>query len=252
MRSSLIPVLCVSVVFAFAAGGRAADDDIKAVIAKAIKAHGGEELLAKMKAGTTKNKGTIDVPGLGETEFTSESSFMLPDKFKESMQLQAGGKQISVVTVMNGDKASITADGNDVPITDAIKQALKDQQYMLKAARLVSLVKDKEYELAPLGESKVEGKTCVGVRISSKGHKDFSLFFNKETDLLAKVEFRTVDLSTGKELTEERIVLEYTKKDKDQPPLPKKLRIDRDGKKFIEVETEAKMVEKLDDSDFQK
>src|SRR4051794_19263276 len=50
--------------------GPAADDDAKAIIAKAIKAHGGEETLAKFQAGQARNKGKIDLPGVGEVEFT--------------------------------------------------------------------------------------------------------------------------------------------------------------------------------------
>ena len=34
-------------------------------------------------------------------------------------------------------------------------------------------------------------QAAVGVRVASKGQKDVSLYFNKETGLLAKVERRT-------------------------------------------------------------
>jgi hypothetical protein len=55
------------------------------------------------------------------------------------------------------------------------------------------------------------------------------------------------------EVTEERIILEYNKKNKDGLLLPRKVRLDHDGKKFLEVEViEAKRLEKLDDSMFQK
>jgi hypothetical protein len=48
--------LCAAVVFG-ASMARAADDDAKAILEKAIKAHGGEDNLTKYKAGMMKVKG---------------------------------------------------------------------------------------------------------------------------------------------------------------------------------------------------
>ena len=256
MRRTLHCLLSAAVVLGFAFAARAADDDVKAILAKAIKAHGGEEALTKHQAGQTKSKGKLVIPGLGETDFTSESAFMLPDKFKEAIDFEVMGKKINVVTIANGDKVSIdtTVDGNNVPvkITDEIKDAMKEQQYMMKAARLVALTKDKSFQLEPLGEVKVEGKPAVGIRVSSKGHKDLSLYFNKDTGLLAKSERRSVDPMSGKEFTEERIILDY-EKTKEGIPLPKKVLVKHDGEKHVEAEiVEAKWLEKLDDSEFKK
>ncbi len=253
MRRVFFSLLSVAVLFGCAAGARAADDDAKAILAKAVKAHGGEEALTKFKASQSKSKGKLIIPGAGEVDFTQEVSMMQPDKFKETMELDVAGQKVTVVTIANGDKASIEAGGQDVPITDAIKAALKDAQYAMKASRLVALTKDKDYEVSPLGEVKVEGKPAVGLRISSKGHKDLSLYFNKETGLLAKVERRGTDPMSGKEFTEERVVLEYQKPNKDGISTPKKVLVKRDGEKFMEAEvTESKYLEKLDDSEFKK
>jgi len=97
----------------------------------------------------------------------------------------------------------------------------------------------------------VEGKAAVGVRVASKGRKDISLYFNKETGLLAKVEHRTIDPMNGNEITEERIITEYTKTD--GVPTPKKVTVNHDGNKYMEVEIlETKRLEKLEDSEFAK
>ena len=224
-----------------------------AVVNKAIKAHGGEEALTKYKAGQASSKGKITLPGVGEVDFTQEVASMLPDKLKETLHLDIGGKQIDVVTIMNGDTVSIEAAGKDVPITDDIKKALKEAQYMLKVGKLVPLVKDKSYELSLIGESKVEGKPVVGVLVKSKDHKDISLFFDKETGLLAKLEHRTAEPMTGKEITEERIIVSYGDKGKEGIPLPKEVLIKHDGETFMKVEVvEASILESLDDSTFKK
>jgi hypothetical protein len=246
MRNSLIASLIG--VLVLTAGVRA-DDDAKAILTKAIKAHGGEEAKGKYKAGQTKAKGKVEV--LGGLEFTQESSFMLPDKFKETVDMEVMGQKLHVVTLFDGTKVTIEANGKEVPVDDKIKDTIKDTLYAMKVGNLAALVKEKGFELSALGEVKVEGKPAVGILVKSKGQKDVSLYFNKETNLLAKVEHRTLDPMSGNEITEERIITEYGKSD--GVPIPKKMTINHDGNKFMELEiTETKRLEKLEDSEFAK
>jgi hypothetical protein len=229
--------------------GARAEDETRAIITRAIKAHGGEEAQTKYLAGQAKTKGKIEI--LGGLEFTQESSFMLPDKFKETVEMEVMGQKVRVVSVFNGGKAFIEANGMEVPVDDKIKDALKGAGYTMKVSRLVPLLKEKEFELSALGEIKVADKPAVGVRVVHKGQNDINLFFDKKTGLLAKVEHRTVDPMNGKEITEERIITEYTKTD--GVPTPKKVVINHDGEKYMEVEVlETKRLEKLDDSEFAK
>jgi hypothetical protein len=79
-----------------------------------------------------------------------------------------------------------------------------------------------------------------------------NVYFDKETGLLAKMEYQTIDASNGKEINEERIVKEYMK-NKDGIMVPKKIVLKQDGKAFAETETvEMKFLESLDDSEFKK
>ena len=249
----LLSTLLSAVVLLDSPAARAADEDAKAILVKAVKAHGGEEALTKYKAARSKAQGKLVIPGAGEVNFTQEVALMQPDKFKESMELDIGGQKITVVTVANGENVFIEAAGKEVPITAAIKDELKNAQFVMKAGRMVTLLTDKSFELSSLGEVKVEGKPAVGVRISSKGYKDLSLYFNKDTGLLAKVERRGSDPSSGKEFTEERIVLEYNKPNAEGLPTPKKVLVKRDGAKFLEAEVlETKFLEKIEDAEFKK
>jgi hypothetical protein len=253
MRRLLLPLLSAALLVRPAAADPAPDEAATAVLNKAIKAMGGEETLIKYKATQASSKGKITLPGVGEVDFTQEVATMFPDKVKETLHLNVGGNNVDVVTIMNGDTISIDAGGKAVPITDDIKKAIKEAQYLLKVVRLVSLVKDKDYDLSLIGESKVEGKAAVGVLVKSKDHKDVSLFFDKETGLLAKVEHRTVEPMTGKEVTEERIIVRYGDKGKEGIPLPKEVLIKHDGDTFLKAETtDASVLESLDDSTFKK
>jgi hypothetical protein len=159
--------------------------------------------------------------------------------------------KVRVVTVFDGAKVFIQANGQDLPVDDKVKDALKGAVYMMKVAGLAPLLKEKGFELSPLGEITVEGKAAVGVRVSAKDQKDVSLYFDKKTGLVAKVEYRTVDPMTGNEITEERIVTEYA--ETDGVPTAKRLLVNHDGNKYMEVEVlETKRLEKLDDAEFAK
>ena len=252
MRRLLTPLLSAVVLFGSPAA-RAADDEARMIVLKAVKAHGGEAALSKYKAARSSAKGKINIPAAGEVDFTQEVVVMQPDKFKESMDLSIGGNTIKIVTIANGDKASIEAGGKEVPVTDAIKDALKEAQHAMKAARMAEILKDKAFELSTLGEIKVEGKPAVGVRVSAKGQKDVNLYFNKETGLLAKVERRGTDPNTGKEFTEERIILEYNKPNAEGLLSAKKVLVKRDGEKFMEAEVvDHKVFEAIEDAEFKK
>ncbi len=224
------------------------DEGSLAVVEKAIKAHGGEEKLAKLKAANLTAKGSLDI--MGQTfEFSQESWVMAPDKFKEKSELDIGGQKITVVTVMNGDKITLNANGMDVDLPDVMKDDLKDAVWLLRFGTIAGL-KSKELQLSPLGESQVNNKPAIGVKVSAKGHKDVNLFFDKESGLLAKSERRALDFNTQQEMKEERFVSEY--QEVQGIKVPKKLLVHRDGQKFLEAEvTSAKYLEKLDDNIFQ-
>lgn len=250
MSRMIASMLSVLVLFAAAPGARA-DDDPKDILKKAIKAHGGEEFLNKHPAARAQNKGKIDLPGLGEAEFTQDVAYFLPDKFKDTMELSVAGQKVSIVTILNGKSISIEAGGKAVDINDNIKKSINEAIDMMAMARLTPLLKDKNYELSLFGEAKVEDKPAVGVRISAKGKKDVTIFFDKKTNLMVKIEHRTTDPNTGNEINQERIMLEY--KEKDGIQIPKKVLVKHDGKKFIEAEsTEFTFLEKIDDNEFKK
>lgn len=251
MRRFLLPLTSFAMVMLFTQASRA--DEAKDIINKAIKAHGGKEVLVKYKGSKSSMKGKITLPMVGETDFTRESAYMLPDKFKETLELDIGGNKISVVTIVNGKKMSIESNGMEIKVTDAIKNTMKDAQNMLQIGRLVPLVEDKAYKLEGLGEIKVEDKPAVGVRVTSKGKKDVNLYFYKDSGLLAKVEFRGVEPGTEKEITEERIFVEYQKEKKDGQAVPKTVLVKHDGKDFLKAEmVEVTFHETLDDSEFAK
>ena len=247
MRTQLVRYLSVALVLA-GAGWASAQDEAKAILDKAVKAHGGAEKLNSVKAQTSKAKGKLEI--LGGLEFTQESAIQHPDKLREVVHLMVNGMNVDVTTVYNGKEGWINAMGQTMPMEGAILEAVKDSIDSMALSRL-AFAGSKDLRLTLLGESKVNDKPAVGVKISREGHKDVNMYFDKGTGLLAKFEHRVKDAQTGQEVAEERIILEY--QDADGMKVAKKVSVNRDEKKYMEAEVqEVKLSDKLDSSLFEK
>jgi hypothetical protein len=221
-----------------------ADDAAKATIDKAVKAIGGLEKLDKVKAMTTKDKGTYYGMG-GEFPYTANYSIQLPNQFRVEVE--------GVFTiVVDGNKGWTQRDGETKEMDKEELARHKEDQFAGWVTTLRPL-QDKAFTLSPLGEIQLDGKPAVGVKVSHKDHKDISLYFDKGTGLLVKTERRvqTSPEEGNMEVNQEAFYSDY--KDVDGMKIPMKTLIKRDGNKYIEAEhTEVKPVDKLDDKVFAK
>jgi hypothetical protein len=245
MRLFVLHVVAVAL-FAAPAGAQQAQDEVRDLLEKAIKAQGGEALLSKHQAGTIKAKGTIEIAGAVPIEQTI--SYQLPNKFRDESMLNINGMEIRTVAVFDGKKGGIEVNGKKVDLGDKVDDALRNAAQLLPMSKLVPL-RDKSFELSSAGEVQVNGKPAVGIRAVKKGQPDVTMYFGKSNYLLVKIEYRTVDIMSGQEVTEERIITEY--KTVDGIPQPAKVLLNRDGKKLLEAEIlEVRSLEKLDDGIF--
>jgi hypothetical protein len=248
MRQLILSVLVLGFGLAPSHAVRA-EDPTKAILDKAIKAYGGADKLAKARASDNKGKGTVEAMGV-KLKFTQEVQMQLPDKFKSVMQLEVMGQNVSVTSIFDGKNLWINANGMNIAATDKMIAEVREQLHLAEVGRLVTL-SDKQYQLSPLGEVKVEGKDAVGILVASKGHKDISLFFDKQTGLLVKVERRAVDAMSGQEFTEESFPSDYHAVDGIQEA--RHTVVKRDGKEFMVADvTDSKYVDQFDDSTFAK
>ena len=118
------------------------------------------------------------------------------------------------------------------------------------AGSLVEFLKA-PYELNAIGDVKVKGKDAVGIRVSKKGQKDVSLFFDKKTHRVVKTEMRTLDAMSGQEIAQEKFILGY--QEKNGMKIAKRVEIQKEGKTFMDIEIlDVQALEKLDDSVFAK
>lgn len=183
--------------------------------------------------------------------FTEDASFRLPNKVRSVQELEIAGTPVKIMVGFDGAKAWLNVNGKDINMMlDKIADLMHEQIYLSEVTRLTNL-KDKKFQLSSLGEAKVQDKPAIGIRVANKDHKDINLFFDKDTGLLVKFEHRTVDINTQQEVNEERIITEF--QDKDGLKEAKKAIINRDGKKYIEVEVlEVKYQDDIDDTQFSK
>jgi outer membrane lipoprotein-sorting protein len=241
---------CALVLSAFCA--RAQDADLKAILKKAIEAHGGAKSLDKFKAATSKFKGTIELMGASRA-ITGETSFQKPDRFKNVMNIDINGTGIDIISVYNGKNFWVwnSATKQTIELNDEkLLNSIRDQLLTEGAGGLGDFLKA-PYELNAIGEVKVKGKDAIGIRVSKKGQPDISLFFDKKTYLTLKTEMRAYDAEAKQEVTQEKFVIGY--RDKDGMKVPLRMEIHKDGKAFMDIEiTDSQGFEKLDDAVFAK
>jgi hypothetical protein len=232
------------IVLAAAAPSRADDQtEAMAVVDKAIKAMGGADRLARSAKMTWSETGTYY--GMGEgLPYTGHYAIQWPDRFRMEI------KDVFLM-VLNGDKGWVSMGGET---TELSKEQMAENQEGHHGSYLTTLLplKDKAVTLTPLKEIKVGDRPAVGVKASSKGHRDVSLYFDKETGLLVKSEMRVKPQELGgKEVNQESWYSEH--KEVGGLKVPMKLVIHHDGKKFLEsTHTDLKFPDKLDDKLFAK
>lgn len=226
------------------------DKEVKALIAKAVEAHGGAANLAKYKATTSKFKGKVHV-GAMDIDVTGTVQVQEPEKLHLDMQLDVAGNKIDIVQVHADGKGWIAAGGKTMDMNKEMLAEAREQFHAGKVSGMRGL-DDKDIKLSALGEIKVGGKLALGVRVSREGFRDVNLYFDKDKGLLLKSETRGKDVQGGgEEYTEEKMYADYKKVG--DLVMPHKVTALRDGKPFLETEiTEVTPAEKLDDNLFAK
>jgi hypothetical protein len=247
MRKLLLAT-CTVALFVGNAVAAPADDEARAIIERAVKAHGGFERLSRVRADRVRCKGVLIVNDK-ETPFTSETTVQPPSRFRNLFDLQ-GARKAVFVEVLNGDKVSFSIDGQPQKVDDGLATEVRETMQLNRIIRLVPLLTDKAYTLQPLGEVKVEDQPAVGVKATAKGRRDVRLFFNKANGLLIKTE-HLMDDDAGKTVVQEEFYGDF--KDDEGYKRPMKITAYRNGKKIMEaVVLDVKYLDKVDEEEFTK
>jgi hypothetical protein len=106
------------------------------------------------------------------------------------------------------------------------------------------------FQLKTSGEKSVSGRPAVAVRVSSNGHCDVTLYFDKDTGLLVRSDTCFKEAKTGKEINQENTFSSYKEEAASGIKSPTHASIKRDGKQFVEADLEFKHLQTLDDRMF--
>lgn len=242
---------CLFGLLMLAAPVRSAEEaGAKAIIAKAIEAHGGADNIKKHKTSVVKTKGKFY--GMGEgIDYTGTTSIQMPDRNRMEVEMDANGMKLTFIRVYDGAKGWQSFNGMATDLGKEMIAEGQEQQYSQSVERLIPLT-EKEYKLSSLGESKVGDRPTVGVKVEREGHRPIKLYFDKEKNLLLKSETNGKDPMNGdKEYKATKLFDNYKKVE--GLMVAHKVTLKHDDKDFVKSEvTEVKLPEKLDDALFAK
>jgi hypothetical protein len=224
-------------------------DPSRAVVERAVEAHGGMQRLSKIRADRVKLKGSLFL-GDKAIAFTGETLVQLPGQLKISMEMSVQNRTCKLVQGLSGDTGLIQVDGQPQKVEPTVLAEMRDSLALARAVRLVPLLTDPGYELSSLGESKVNDRPAVGVKVVVKGQKELRLFFDTQTGLLVKTAHNKDD-GSGKEVEQEEYYSDF--RDVGGFKRPVKVVGLRKGSKIMEAElVEVKYHDSIDVAEFTK
>jgi hypothetical protein len=212
MRKLLVPLLPLLVLAGFPVGARC-EDEVRAILKRAIAAQGGADKLSEDLALVSKVKGTINA--LGNTfPFTVEMYHQPGGRSRFTLSGQVVGANLSLTQVLDGVKGWRSEDGKVQDLSADEVADLKRTAYIDHVIGLVALLDGKDFTLTGLGESKANGQPVLGVKVGSKGQKDITLYFAKDSGLLFKYAYTDKDPTMGdKEALHETYLSDYREPD---------------------------------------
>src|SRR5205823_4356238 len=134
-----------------------------------------------------KTKGGVVPAQVGEV--TIEDTFQLPGHFKRVTHMEASGKELRMVFVVNDGKGwtkkgDAPAEAIDNDFTEKIEHPF---------ARFCNLapLTGKEIRLTKLGEETIGGRKSIGIRARSEELGEVDFYFAKQSGLLLKAQTST-------------------------------------------------------------
>src|SRR5262245_30402898 len=117
-----------------------AQDDPKALITKAVEAHGGAATLDKYLAGRVQTKGVIVHRG-AELPFTSQIVYQTPDRIRSAVEVTADGVRRGVTQILNNGRVSLFVGAMAQQVPTAQADEMKVAIYVRDLTRLTPLLK---------------------------------------------------------------------------------------------------------------
>lgn len=248
MRSIHFLVAAALIASGFGQLAQADEKQAQAIVAKAIQAIGGEAKLAKAKAISWKTKGTLHF-GDNANKYTAQATVAGLDKFRQEFEGEFGGNPVKGVVVLDGDKGWRSFGDMSMEL-DQEAVANEKRTVYLQAIGSASLLplKTSAFKIETAEDGKAGEADAAGVKVTAPDGKDFTIYFDKQSNLPVKVVAQVVGFD-GQEFTQETAYSEF--KDFDGVKKATKLQSKRDGQVFIDAElVEFKTLDEVADDAF--
>ncbi len=163
------------------------EKDVEAILDKAIKALGGEDKLTKIKAVAWKGKGKMIVGDNQEHEFTSQTIAQGLDHFKSELEVEGVfGRQLRMLSVLNGDKVWLSVGGMAMQPDHALA-GLKRSAYLTLIPLTVVRLKGPGFKVQAAGDEQVEAEPAFVIKVTCPDGSDMAISFNKNSGRPVKV-----------------------------------------------------------------
>ena len=179
-----------------------------------LQAMGGIEAVKQHAAVRSKLRGKI-YSGQPDQSFPIEGEmFEFSPRSKMIFQFDGPCKgRITATVVMDGDKSWRDINGRIETLSKEEIDSQKASKHQDRVTGLTALLSDKGFTLTALEDTKVDGRSARGVKVSYKGQLDTILFFDKESGFLVKYTYRAKKSSDMKEELHETVLSDYREPD---------------------------------------
>lgn len=221
MRS--IPVwssLLLGLVFLPAASGN--EKEARALVDKAIKAHGGASRLQKALQCTRTDTGHQVILSR-EVPFVSQVTRSLPDRVRLQIELD---KKITTTLVLDGNRGWQSEAGAPAVALPAPRlREMREEAYVWWLTTLVPLTTS-GVTLSSLDPIKIDGEPALGIKVTRRGYADTKMYFLQRNGLLAKIERRVNE--GGRDVDKEYIYSSYKEFDGLTLPTKEIVKVNKD------------------------
>jgi hypothetical protein len=202
-------LLAALILTCFCRSSAAGDEqaDARAILDKAIAAHGGEAALGKIVAEHIKAKGTAFV---GDKTYPWTGEFFHNyGRDKMRMVMVYEGRNKEHVEVVNGKSGWFKRFNDEIQtMSEEQVAAQHDNLYEMYVEQLLPL-KGAEFRLSPIDEISVGGRKAVGILIRNEKHDAVKLYFDKESHLEIMSKRRAMNVELGREEVFEHVFSDH-------------------------------------------
>ena len=236
---TLASAFCVPTV---ASNGLAEERSAREILQRAIDSAGGDRALATLESPMMwMERGTSH--GMGESvPFVAQYAAKWPGWYRQEVE-----HQFTLTTSAENAWVSVGADSK--LLEGAQRKELLTQARMIWAERLFPL-KANVYTLSVIDGIQVDGRPTNGIMARHADGRDMKFFFDKQTNLIAKIETTAISPQHGPDPVLSEAYYSHHKTF-GGVRMPSKRRVYYDGKLFLEAETvDYKVAATLDPSHF--